>query len=145
MTDPTLSFAGNVPDVSGEEKTFFDFCRQRRLAIQYCATCDSHVFYPRSVCPTCWESSLEWVDASGRATVFTFTIQHRESPGYEGQAPYVLAMVELEEGVRMMTRIVAEPERVTIGMPVHVAFATIGDGDFTVPVFLADKDGDRHE
>ena len=136
MTELTFSFAGTVPDVSGEEKTFFELCRQGRLAIQYCANCDSHVFYPRSVCPDCWEPGLEWVDASGRATVFTFTIQHREPAGYEGQAPYVVAMVELEEGVGMMTRIVAKPENVSIGMRVRVGFATVGGGDFTVPIFL---------
>jgi len=145
VTKPAFSFAGAVPDVSGEEKTYFDFCRQGRLAIQYCARCDSHVFYPRSVCPTCWIGGLEWVDASGRGTVFTFTVQHREPSGYEGQAPYVLAMVELEEGVRMMTRIVADPQSVAIGMPVRVAFATVGDGDFTVPVFLPDEEMEGRE
>jgi len=142
VTDPAFSFSGNVPDLSGEEKTFYDFCRQRRLVIQYCAKCDSYVFYPRSVCPDCWEGGLAWVDASGRGSVFTFTIQHREPPGYEGQAPYVVAMVELEEGVRMMTRIVAEPYGVTIGMPVRVAFANIGDTDFTVPVFVPEQEAE---
>jgi hypothetical protein len=75
------------------------------------------------------------VEASGRGTVFTYTIQHRDAPGFAGQRPYAVAMVELAEGPRMLSRIVGSDD-IRIGMPVEVRWASIGNG-FDVPVFVA--------
>ena len=130
-----MSFRGAVPEMRGEEQTYFQYCAQRRLMIQRCALCGRHVFYPRAVCPHCTGTGLEWVEAQGRGTVFTFAVHHRFPPGFEGTGPYVVAVVELAEGVRMMTRIMAPPERVSVGMAVQVAFAEAAE-DFTVPVFV---------
>lgn len=76
----------------------------------------------------------------GTGTVFTFTIQHREASGFEGQAPYVVAMVDLDEGPRMMSRIVG-PEPISIGMSVEVGWASIADG-VDVPVFVSAQELD---
>lgn len=135
-----LGFAGLRPDACGEEAQYFDHCQQGRLTIQRCDGCEAHVFYPRSVCPHCWRRQLRWVDAGGRGRVHTFTVQYREPPGFEGQAPFVIAIIELTEGVQMMSRVVAPHDSVEIGMPVRVAFARIAEG-FQVPVFLPDDQG----
>lgn len=132
--NPSLDFAGEVPEARGEEATYFDYCQQEELRIQRCSACSAYVFYPRSVCPTCFSRTLEWVLAKGTGVVHTFTVQHREPSGFEGQAPYTVAMIALDEGVLMMSRVVADPNTVHVGMPVQVAFAKVAE-DFKVPVF----------
>ena len=135
MGGDDIELVGTRPDPRGEEATFFDYCQQGLLMIQRCLTCGRAIFYPRSVCPSCLSRQIEWVEADGRGTVFTFTVQHREPLGFKGQAPYVTAMIELVEGVRIFSRVVADPAAVSIGLPVQVAFATV-DGSFRVPVFV---------
>lgn len=135
MGDEDIALLGTIPDARGEEARFFDFCQEGRLMIQRCLACGDAIFYPRSVCPSCLSREIEWVEADGSGTVFTYTVQHRRPPGFPGEAPYVNAMVELVEGVRLFSRIVADPGEVRIGLPVRVTFATI-DGSFRVPVFV---------
>ena len=135
MTDKQrLFFSGLLPETRGEESTYFDYCQQGRLMIQRCSSCDRYVFYPRGVCPECL-GRLDWVEADGRGEVFTFTVHHRFPEGFEGSEPYVLAVVELREGVRMLTRVMSEPAEVVVGLEVEVAFARI-DESFQVPVFV---------
>lgn len=131
----TLSFPGVVPEMRGEEQRYFDYCQQGRLMIQRCPHCGRHVFYPRAVCLHCTGGDLEWVESQGDGSVFTYAVHHRFPPGFEGVGPYVVAIVELTEGVRMMTRIMAQPESVSVGMAVRVAFAAVSE-DFQVPVFV---------
>ncbi len=130
----SFAFDGDLPSPIGEERRFFDECQQDRLMLQWCGECSTHVFYPRTLCPKCWSSDLEWVEAGGRGHVFTFTVQER-GPGGPA-APYVIAIIELEEGVRMMSRVITDSNAVEIGQPVRVAFATINDDGFKVPVFV---------
>lgn len=135
-------FAGTIPVLRGEEQYFFDRCREDKLVIQWCPGCETHVFYPRSVCPACWASDLEWVEAEGRGRVFTYTVQQRAPEGFEAHLPYITAMIELTEGVRIMSRVLCDPADVHIDMPVHVEFAQVQDGsgaDFRVPVFTPDE------
>jgi len=102
------------------------------LRVQRCGACGRHVFYPRAVCPYCDASELDWVDASGRGQVHSFTVVHRAPPDYRDEVPYVVALVELDEGVRMMTRIVGvEPAGVRVDLPVEVAI----QGDPLLPYF----------
>jgi len=86
------------------------------------------------VCPVDLSSDTEWVRASGRGTIYTFTVTHQnQSPGFREELPYVLAIVELEEGVRLMTNVVGcTPDAVRIGMPVEVVY-----DDVTPEVTLA--------
>ena len=133
----SYDFDGIVPLAVGEEAAYFDFCRNRHLMIQHCGSCGCFVFYPRSVCPECLAPGPEWIEAAGTGAVFTFTVHHREAAGFAGQAPYVVAVIELDEGVRMLSRIVADPESIRIGDRVQVAWATIDqESGFTVPVFV---------
>jgi uncharacterized protein len=132
-------YPGVAPTPVGEEAVWFDHCRRRELVIQQCRGCSRHLFPPRSVCPHCLTDDPEWVRARGTGTVHTFTVQHRNPQGFEGQAPYTIAMVDLDEGVRMMTRIPGDPDRLAVGDPVEVRWADVADG-VTVPVFVRSEE-----
>ena len=106
------------------------------LIIQRCRSCGRHVFYPRPVCPHCASDDLEWVEASGKATVYSFTVVENNAPsGFLADMPFVVAILDLEEGVRMMSNIVdCDPHSVYVDMPVQVGFRPLTD-DVTLPVF----------
>jgi len=120
------------PEPDGETQPFWDGIAQGRLRLQRCRACARHVFYPRSVCPHCMAAELEWVDAAGRGRVHAFTVVHRAAPGFAEEAPYVVALVELAEGPRMMTRLLGvAPGEVKIEMSVEVAI----EGEPRLPYF----------
>jgi uncharacterized OB-fold protein len=126
----------NLPRPTPETAPFWDGCRAGRLLIQRCAACGNRQFYPRLVCTRCAARRLEWLAASGRATVESFTVVRQAiSPAYAGDVPYVVAIVRLAEGPTMMSNIVqCEPEQVAIGMAVTVVFEPL-DADITLPKF----------
>ena len=105
---------------------FWDGLKLGELRIQRCWACNDAVFYPRVVCPHCGSRKLAWTVCSGRGTVHAFTIAYRGTPAaFKSEAPCVVAMVELEEGARLMTNLVGvepSPETVKIGMPVEIVF-----------------------
>jgi len=114
---------------------YWEGLAQGELRIQRCDACSRHVFYPRAICPHCYSDRLSWITATGKGTIYSYTVVHQAFGPYADEAPFVIAIVELEEGVRMMTRIVDTPhEQVTIGAAVQVTFATIGEG-VTLPYF----------
>ena len=94
------------------------------------------IFYPRYNCPDCGSVNLDWEDSSGRGTVYTYTIARRPTQRAFAEAgPYVIAVVELDEGPHVTTNIVGcDPEEVTIGMPVEVTFEPERDG-VAIPLF----------
>ncbi|RJP68210.1 MAG: Zn-ribbon domain-containing OB-fold protein [Candidatus Abyssobacteria bacterium SURF_17] len=114
-----------VPDHITE--TFWAAARQHKLLIQQCRDCGRNQFFPQSSCRACLSENLEWVEASGSGKVYSYTIIHRPpSASFEEDAPYTVALVELGEGVRMMSNIIEiEPDQVRVGMPVHVVFEDI--------------------
>ncbi len=134
MTSSVYDFSGVAPAAHGEESTWFEYCRDHRLMIQHCASCDQYQFPPRSICASCLAESPQWVEAAGTGIVFTYTNQYREPPGFKGQVPYTIAMIELEEGPRLMSRVV-DAKHIKIGMPVEIRWATIAEGT-DVPVFV---------
>lgn len=125
-----------LPAVQPWSEEFWKAAKQNRLLIQECSDCKEKIFYPRKVCPECWSSNLGWAEASGKAKVYSHTVtMDMVEPKFMEDLPYVLALVDLEEGVRMMTRIVdCDPEEVHIGMDVEVAFEDITD-EFALPMF----------
>ena len=120
----TTQYRKPLPTVSGETKPFWDAARQGRLLIQQCRRCQEHQWYPRGFCANCWSHEIAWVEASGQGVVWTYTITHQNrSPGFQEEVPYVLALVTLEEGVKVFTNVVeCNPQDVYIGMPVQVVF-----------------------
>jgi uncharacterized protein len=121
------------PPVGAESRPFWEATREGRLLVQWCTACDRGVFFPRTLCPHCGASGpLEWRQASGRATVHSAVVEHR--PELAGAAfahgePFCIALVDLEEEVRMMTNVVGcPPGNVFIGMAVTVTWEPLSDG-----------------
>jgi hypothetical protein len=116
---------------------FWEAAQRHELVLPWCNACEAFFFYPRTACPTCGSRDLAWKPASGRGTVYTFCIQHHSRvPGYADATPFVTAIVELEEGPRLMTILVdvePDPEHVRCGLPVEVTFLDVDDG--VLPVF----------
>jgi uncharacterized protein len=119
------SHAGkHFPMPSPESKTYWEGCRDHRLLLQYCPACSQYQFYPRSMCHRCMSDALEWKQASGRGSVLSFTIVRRPvSQAYAAETPYVIALIQLEEGPTMMSNIVnCELDRLAVGQQVSVIF-----------------------
>jgi hypothetical protein len=111
-----------LPKPTETSRPFWDAARQHRLQLQHCAGCTAYIYYPRDRCPVCLSDKLDWRPVSGKGKVYSYTIVRRASTRSFADKPYVLAIVELDEGVRMTTNIEAPPDRVRIGMPVAVYF-----------------------
>ncbi len=122
------------PPVGAESGPFWEATRTGRLLVQWCTACDRGVFYPRAFCPHCAapDSALEWRTASGAATVYAAAVEHKpEAAGaaFSGGEPYCVALVDLVEGVRMLTNVVGcPPGDVHSGMAVSVTWEQLGDG-----------------
>jgi uncharacterized OB-fold protein len=126
----------DLPTPDAETEPFWDACKEGRFLLKHCNACGEDYFYPRPFCPKCWSSDVEWKQASGDGKVYTFSVvRQNDLPPFPERVPYVAAIVELDEGPRVMTNIdTSELDAVTIGMRVHVDFKPISD-DVTIPVF----------
>ena len=94
-----MSMRFDLPTPDLETQPYWDAARDRRLLIKRCNACDRAHFYPRPFCPHCWSDDVEWEQASGRATLYTYSIVHRNDlPPFNERVPYVAAVVDLEEG-----------------------------------------------
>lgn len=119
----------DLPQPDLETQPFWDAARDGRLSIKRCNACDRYHFYPRPFCPHCWSEDVEWVDASGRATLYTWSVVHRNDlPPFPDRVPYVAAVVDLAEGPRMMTNVVdCEFDALRIGMELEAVFHPTSD------------------
>jgi uncharacterized OB-fold protein len=124
------------PPISDVAVPFWDATRDERLLLQWCKACEQAIHYPREVCPTCLGDDLEWRESSGQGEIYAFNVMHR--PGNRGMAdrvPYVIALVALDEGVRMVTNIVGrEPASLAVGTRVKVTWESLSDGR-NLPLF----------
>jgi len=95
------------PETDAFTRTYWDAAAAGRLLLRRCASCARTHHYPREFCPHCWSESVAWEPASGRATLYTWSVVHRNDlPPFKDRTPYVAAVVDLAEGPRMMTEIV---------------------------------------
>ena len=130
-----------LPEIQSYSQGFWDGTKQHKLMVQHCNDCDANIFYPRRDCPECWSQNLGWIESSGRARVFTYSVT------YEGveqifveDLPIIVAWVDLPEGIRMTTNLVeCEPEDLSIGMEVEVVFRDVTD-EITLPFFRPVKE-----
>jgi uncharacterized OB-fold protein len=125
-----------VPVPTAETADYWEACRRRELLLQRCRGCGRVQFHPRVLCGGCAGRELDWMRASGRGRVKSFSIVRRPvSPAYAGDGPYALLLVELEEGPTMMSTLTGcAPERAFVGMPVTVVFEDWPEG-VTMPRF----------
>jgi uncharacterized OB-fold protein len=124
------------PPIDTWTKPFWTGARQNKLLLQYCPACLHFIFYPRRYCPFCDSDQLEWVQAAGRGQVYAFTVVRNNAPSaFLADMPFVIAIVRLEEGVKMMTNIVGcEPDDVYTEMPVEVVFEPL-NAEISLPKF----------
>ena len=89
----------DIPSPDIETQPFWDGCREGRFLLRHCNACGEDHFYPRPFCPKCWSPDVEWKQATGRGTLYTYSIVHQNDlPPFNERVPYVAAVVELDEG-----------------------------------------------
>lgn len=132
----TQEYRKPLPFIEPDTRPYWEGCRRRDLYIPRCLDCNEFHFYPRGICPYCQSQRLSWVRSSGKGTVHTYTVTRQNgSRGFREEVPYVLAIVELEEGVQITTNIVGcDPNDVKIGMSVMVTFEDVTP-EITLPKF----------
>lgn len=125
------------PEITSDNRPYFDGLNEGRLMLQRCAACGKIRHYPRPVCDGCWSMQAEWVQASGLATVHSWTISHHPfHPGFKAELPYALVTVDLEEDVRLHARARdIDPATLRIGMPVRIGFERV-TAEFSLPVIV---------
>lgn len=123
-----------LPTPTPLSRPHWDGCREGVLRVQRCGSCGSHVFIPRPVCTSCLSTELEWVESSGRGTLYSYTTVHRpQRPEFE--VPYTVVIVELEEGFHMLSNLIDAPTGgIEIGMPLEVCFREMTE-EITLPLF----------
>jgi len=124
-----------LPVPTPETEHFWQGTAAGELRLQRCGACEQVYFPPRPFCPACASRDVEVFRASGRATLYSYVINHRPGPGFD--APHSIAVVQLEEGPRMMTNVVGcpqTPEALELDMPLEVTFEKMSD-EIALPLF----------
>jgi uncharacterized OB-fold protein len=125
-----------LPVVTEATKPHWEAAREHKYLIQRCSDCGHSWFPPAPNCQRCLSSNVEWVEASGRGEVYSFIVYHQGwHPGFADSVPYNLAIIQLEEGVRVMNNIVGtDNDKIRVGMAVEVTFDDVTE-EVTIPRF----------
>ncbi|MFW6114057.1 MAG: Zn-ribbon domain-containing OB-fold protein [Actinomycetota bacterium] len=125
-----------LPLMTTLSKVFWDGCREGKLLYQHCRNCGEVIFFPKYLCPNCMGHDLEWLESEGKGRIDTFTVTYNFAPpAFMAVVPYCVAIVEMDEGYRMMTNIVeCDFEELECDMPVEVVFDPV-TGEATLPKF----------
>jgi uncharacterized OB-fold protein len=126
----------DLPTIEGESQAYWEGAREGRLLVARCGACGERHHYPRPFCPSCWSDDVTLEQVSGRGTLYTWsTVFMNDLPPFNDRLPYVAAVVELDEGPRLMTNLVDHDGiELRVGMPVEVVFQELTD-TVTAPVF----------
>ena len=117
------------PNINMETAVYWESAKNGKLLVKTCKACGKLHYYPRTICPHCLSSHTDWVEASGKGTIYTYSVMRRT------ETPYVIAYVTLEEGVTMLSNIVeCEVDDVAVGQTVEVVFRDT-EGGHSLPVF----------
>ena len=125
-----------LPVIEPFTEAFWEGTRNNKLLVQTCGECEARIFFPRQQCPECWSDNLGWIEASGKAEIFAFSVTYEGvEPAFVDDLPIVLAWVDLPEGIRMQTNIVeCDPDSIEIGQQVEVVFNKVSD-EISLPYF----------
>ncbi len=125
-----------LPVLEGHSADFYGFCKAGELRFQRCGGCQAWRHVPRELCAECGSWDWEWERSSGKGELFTFTVVGRAlHPAFAEAAPYAVSVVEMEEGVRLLSRVAdVSPEELEIGMRVEVDFEAVTD-EISLPIF----------
>ena len=132
----TRNYNKPLPIIDKISERFWQGCKKHELVIERCLNCGTYIYYPRLVCIKCISKNLEWVKVSGKGKLYSFSIVYRPpSEVFKEDVPYVVGLIELDEGVRLMSNIVnSKLEDIKIGMPVEVVFDDVTE-EITLPKF----------
>nr|WP_090277350.1 OB-fold domain-containing protein [Mycolicibacterium komanii]CRL71699.1 putative nucleic-acid-binding protein containing a Zn-ribbon [Mycolicibacterium komanii] len=131
MQSPT---GPNRPTIDSDSESWWAAVQDRTLMINACGSCGRNSLYARPFCPHCWSEDVRLAPATGRSRLYTWSVIHQNVAPFDA-VPYVVAMVDLDEGPRLMTEIVDCPaERLSAGMQLEIGFRE-DDNGFVVPVF----------
>ncbi len=113
-----------LPNITENTRKYWEGCRQHKLLLPKCRACDKFFFFPNNFCPHCLSEDVEWLEASGRGRVHTFSVVERPPTiPFSSDVPYVVVIIELDEGPRMMSSLIGvAPGDVRVDMPVEVVF-----------------------
>lgn len=130
-----------LPDTRGAAGRFWAAAARGHLEVQWCDRCQQGIFPPRAVCHRCGNPEVTWREVPGRGTVYSYTVVRRaRSPYFQGKEPYVVALVDLDAGGRMMTNLVdVAPDQVRVGMRVSVTYEAVTD-QIGLPLFRPEVD-----
>ena len=129
------AYAKPLPQPTIDSKPFWDGLKEHRMVLQKCADCGRVRHYPRPVCDACLSMEVEWAEASGRGTVYSWTETHHPfHAGFRDETPYILVTVDLDEGVRMQSQLIdASIDELHVGLPVEVVYMDATD-EVTLPL-----------
>ena len=135
-TEPSAAYTRPLPNPTPDSAAFWEACQQHVLKLQQCNACGEFWFPPGNRCGHCWSESWEWKPVSGRGQLFTFTVIRRAyHAGFADGLPYNVAVVQLEEGPRLVSNVVeCAPEDLKVGMPLSVVFEDVTP-ETTLPKF----------
>jgi len=123
--------------VNEDTRPFWEGAADGRLVLPRCHRCGTVIWYPRHLCSNCGSTEADWFEASGRGTVYSFTVVHNGEGAYAEATPYVIAYVELEEGPRVLTNLIGEPDSWSVGQAVSAVFDRDSDGEQALLRFVA--------
>jgi len=125
-----------APVQNADSKAYWAAAAEDDLVLKLCLDCGKHHFPPRQLCPYCWSEKMEWTRSSGAGVIYSFTVMHRPPmPAFAARVPYVVALVDLAEGPRMMANVVGDDAlEAGVGDRVQVCFEARGDAT-KVPQF----------
>lgn len=137
MSEPRVSRGDDdrhLPMPDQDSEGFWAAAQEHRLVVRHCQSCSRSHFYPRRRCPYCLSDDTSWLDHPGTGTIVSYTVVRQAGTrAFKDRVPYILAVIDLGDGVHMMSNVDADPMTVSIGQPVRVAWRT--DGDMELPIF----------
>ncbi len=135
MAEASTQYKRPLPRRQGHAKEFYEFCRKHELRFQRCTDCDTWRHIPRDMCAKCGSFRWAWAKSSGRGKVFSWTTVAQPMLPQFTDVPYSPAVIELEEGVRMLSWIIdVKPEELKLDLPVEVTFDDVTP-EVTLPKF----------
>ena len=129
-----MSYSTPIPKQGTHTKPFWAGAKEGKLMLPRCKDCGTVHWYPRHICPSCHSMNLEWIEGSGKGTIYTYAVQHLVFGPWHEKAPFVTAYIDVEEGGRMLTVLRGvdpeKPEEIAIGATVTVEFEQADDESF---------------
>jgi uncharacterized OB-fold protein len=136
MSETKTNWPGLIPIPDADSAGYWQAAKEGYLGLPHCKSCNQYFFYPRAICPNCWSNEIELAKASGRGTIYSYTVVHRHpaNPALNALTPYVVALIDLEEGPRMLSVVRGNREEVKIGAAVEAVFEELSP-EISAPFF----------